>query len=355
MAFLKNKNFAKSTLAGNITNIATSVTVAAGEGALFPSTGDFRCVIWGAAYASPLADTTREIVTVTARTTDTLTIVRAAESTTNKAWSTSDNIALVITAGKINELEIGAFGANIASATTIDFSVATGNIVHVTGTTTTTGVTMTSGQTIMAIADAAWPLTYHVTNLKLEGEASYTCTAGDRLTFHYDGTTVYVFIKKVDGRSVVATSKIVQVVNTQTGAVATGTTDIPFDDTIPQNTEGDQYMSLAITPTSATNKLKIDVVFSYGYSGDGLNITVALFQDTTANALAAMANGPTNQNHMEYIAFSHYMTAGTTSATTFKVRAGDNGSSTLTFNGRASARYFGGVIASSITITEILV
>ncbi len=48
---------------------------------------------------------------------------------------------------------------------------------------------------------------------------------------------------------------VVQVVNTQDGAVATGTTVLPWDDTIPQNTEGDQYMSLSITPTNASNKL----------------------------------------------------------------------------------------------------
>ena len=34
-----------------------------------------------------------------------------------------------------------------------------------------------------------------------------------------------------------------------------------LDDTIPQKTEGDEYMTLAITPASATNKLLIEVVF----------------------------------------------------------------------------------------------
>jgi hypothetical protein len=43
-------------------------------------------------------------------------------------------------------------------------------------------------------------------------------------------------------------NRLLQVVNTTTGAVATGTTVMPFDDTIPQSGEGDQYMSLAITP-----------------------------------------------------------------------------------------------------------
>lgn len=102
---LKNKNFAKSTLASGITSGATSLTVATGEGVRFPATGSFRAVIWGASYSSPTNDTTREIVTVTGVAGDVLTIVRAAESTTAKAWSTSDQIAHVITGGKIDELE----------------------------------------------------------------------------------------------------------------------------------------------------------------------------------------------------------------------------------------------------------
>ena len=55
--------------------------------------------------------------------------------------------------------------------------------------------------------------------------------------------------------------KIIQVVNTQDGAVATSTITIPMDDTIPQNTEDDEYMTLTITPNSTSNKLLIEVVF----------------------------------------------------------------------------------------------
>jgi hypothetical protein len=147
--------------------------------------------------------------------------------------------------------------------------------------------------------------------------------------------------------------KLIQVVNTETGAVATGTTVIPFDDTIPQNTEGDQYMSLAITPTSATNILQIDVVVFISCLTGIRNLCAALFQDTTANALACgQAVVPTGGYTMN-ISFRHYMTAGTTSATTFKVRAGVDTSGTCTFNGSSGARKYGGVQASSITISEI--
>lgn len=147
--------------------------------------------------------------------------------------------------------------------------------------------------------------------------------------------------------------RAVQTVNSQTGAVATGTTLIPYDDTIPQNTEGDQYLSLAITPTNAASKLKIDVVLSVSTSAAARNIIAALFQDTTANALAAMTWTEASATFQHLIAFTHYMTAGTTSATTFKVRAGLDNAGTLTVNGSNSARKLGGVLASSITITEI--
>jgi hypothetical protein len=49
------------------------------------------------------------------------------------------------------------------------------------------------------------------------------------------------------------------------------------------------------------------------------------------------------------------MDAGTTSETTFKVRAGGEEAGTTTFNGVGGARKYGGVLASSITITEIAV
>jgi len=80
-------------------------------------------------------------------------------------------------------------GANIASAATVDFTAATGNTVNITGAVGTTAVTMNNGQLIWAVANGAWPLTYHATNLNLPGARDYTCAAGDRLLFHYDGTT----------------------------------------------------------------------------------------------------------------------------------------------------------------------
>ena len=146
---------------------------------------------------------------------------------------------------------------------------------------------------------------------------------------------------------------VIQLVNYSTGAVATGTTTIPSDDTIPQNTEGDQYMSLAITPKVSTNNLRIDVVLQLSHSAAGGRMVAALFQDSTANALAASTQGFVDANKPMMLSFTYFAAAGTTSSTTFKVRAGASVAGTTTFNGASGARLYGGVSSSSITITEI--
>jgi len=105
MSVLKNENFAFSLLAGSITDIETSITVTSGDGSLFPSSGYFMAAIWDGSTASPGLDSDRELVKATFVSGDIFTIDRAQEGTSAKAWSSSDNFACVLTAGKIDELE----------------------------------------------------------------------------------------------------------------------------------------------------------------------------------------------------------------------------------------------------------
>jgi len=149
-----------------------------------------------------------------------------------------------------------------------------------------------------------------------------------------------------------ANGKVRQTVYTQTGAVATGTGVIPSDNTIPQITEGTEYMTLAITPTSATSILKIEVA-AYGSFNNNRIMTVALFQDATADALAVVGHMTASTDAPGVVNLRHTMVAGTTSATTFRVRIGSDSSATFTFNGVSGSRRYGGVSASSITITEL--
>jgi hypothetical protein len=150
-----------------------------------------------------------------------------------------------------------------------------------------------------------------------------------------------------------ATTAIVQIVNTQTGAVATGTTVMPVDDTIPQNTEGNEYMTLAITPKHADNKLNIEVVAQFGHSVNTAITSGALFKDSVASAVAAAIGVNVGTNGISSpIVINYTVVAGSTSATTYKVRIGSSSAGTTTFNGDSGGRKFGGVMSSSITITE---
>ena len=163
----------------------------------------------------------------------------------------------------------------------------------------------------------------------------------------------------IGAAAAIATTKlgagaVVQVVNVMNGAVATGTTTIPHDDTIPQKTEGIEFMTLAITPTHASNKLVIQWTANIATNG-GMQLHTALFQDDTANALAVLLEYNSNTNAGLVMSGTHYMAAGTTSETTFKLRCGGHSANTMTFNGYSAARLYGGAMASSMTITEIKV
>lgn len=96
---LKVTNNAFGTLNAGINSSVTTLVLAAGQGALFPtlSAGDY--------FYATLIDTSNnlEIVKVTARSTDTMTIVRAQDNTTARAYSTNDRFELRPTAALFNE------------------------------------------------------------------------------------------------------------------------------------------------------------------------------------------------------------------------------------------------------------
>jgi hypothetical protein len=145
-----------------------------------------------------------------------------------------------------------------------------------------------------------------------------------------------------------------QIINFKTGAVATTSTTIPRDDTIPQNTEGAEFMSVIINPISNASVIEIDAQAMLSNSGTSITNTGALFQDSIANALIVAENFPYASQAGGMVKLNYRMTSGTTSAITFKFRAGPESATTLTFNGYASARKYGGVANSYITIKEYL-
>lgn len=146
--------------------------------------------------------------------------------------------------------------------------------------------------------------------------------------------------------------KVLQVVHTDESSLASGATIMPFDDTIPQNTEGEQFLSAIITPKSATSKLRIDVSMFLAHSA-ATWITAALFVGTTADAIAAASEYQDSAWTGGMISFSAAVSSASTAARTYTVRAGGNGAGTINMNGTSDLRRLAGVMASSIRITEI--
>lgn len=144
-------------------------------------------------------------------------------------------------------------------------------------------------------------------------------------------------------------NNFVQIKHISSGAVHTCTTVMPADDTKPKNTEGDEILTLAITPKSATNYLWIIFNTNEGFYVTTAGSSIALFQDSTADALAAISGWvyvPTT--------LIHKMTAGTTAETTFKIRVGPISAGTLYLNSQSgsSTRVYGGISATTLTIIE---
>lgn len=129
---------------------------------------------------------------------------------------------------------------------------------------------------------------------------------------------------------------------------------IPSDDTIPQKTEGTALSNLdvSITPTSATSKLEIEwIVFGSGYSAAD-QLTVALFVDQDADAIAVSSIAAYSQAFMEAVHGKAIISAASTSARTYKLRFGSSGGY-IWYNGNGTERKFGGITKSMLIVREI--
>lgn len=149
------------------------------------------------------------------------------------------------------------------------------------------------------------------------------------------------------------TGAVVQCVDgTVNSAHSTTTTTLPLDDTIPQNTEGAEICTVTITPKATTHKLRIEFMFMGQVAST--DAAWAIFQDSTANALAAgyLNRSSVSNSFAATTMGGHIMAAGTTSATTFKLRCGPGSGGTLGVNGGTNGRDFGGVSQCWIRVTE---
>ena len=179
-----------------------------------------------------------------------------------------------------------------------------------------------------------------------EAKGASTATAGQVLTATGLGTATFQAPATGGSGSIVKTASSIS------NSTATGTTLIPLDDTIPQITEGTEFITLSFTPTTIGNKIRVSANIFGAYSV-AAKVTTALFEGTTANALMAAASTVSASNDVMMQSLVWEGTVASLSTLTYRLRIGGSTAGTFTLNGSAGARLFGGVGYSNIIVTEI--
>ena len=139
MSTLLFANNAASALSGGITSTATTCVLASGTGALFPNPGAGQYFVM--TFTDAATGLFNEIVWVTARAGDTLTIQRGQESTSPLSWLAGDFARNQLTAGQMSALyQTGAYQGQqttgylqYVSTTQIAFVPKGGDIIIVDG------------------------------------------------------------------------------------------------------------------------------------------------------------------------------------------------------------------------------
>ncbi len=195
--------------------------------------------------------------------------------------------------------------------------------------------------------------TLGVENIKhLDGSALIAgdIKAGDMVVCIFDGTDYLLLFS--DGQR---KGEVIQEIITEDGIVATGSNPMFLDNSIPAITEGDEFMTVTITPTNANNLLIIDGMFLGASSGSQAFLIAALFQDAVSPAKKSFV-GPKDAgaDGSVQIPVFHRQVAGGVAAITIRLRAG-NIAGTTTFNGRAAGQLMGGSMGSFLRVREVKV
>lgn len=129
---------------------------------------------------------------------------------------------------------------------------------------------------------------------------------------------------------------------------------IPFDDTIPQSTEGVEILTVDLAASSATARVRVQ------FNGQAVNntndngMTVALFMDSESGARRASIIGvPALGITVQAFLFYEFV-PGDTAVHTYKIRMGTpNTTPTFRLNGSGGSRVYGGVSAATLIAEEV--
>lgn len=172
-------------------------------------------------------------------------------------------------------------------------------------------------------------------------------------TMPTDNGTNNKWTGRANGIAIVEPKLIQSVTTTYTAVVTASPNVIPYDDTIPQSSEGMTIMTRVITPRHIGNIIKVRV-WGHGGVAAGSVMSAALFLDAETDARAAVGVAVASVNTPLLFQFEYSMTAASVSGHTFAVNLGSSSAGAVTFGGVSAGRKFGGITIGGITVEEYL-
>jgi len=161
----------------------------------------------------------------------------------------------------------------------------------------------------------------------------------------------------INSPAITKAGKIIQQVRATTSNLVTASTAIPLDNTIPQQTEGDEVLTVTITPIRADSILLIEYYAFAVCNASGSNnyFNAAIFRDATLNAVAGQRIGGAQPwDDATTISIIAIDSSAAIAATTYKTRLGPIlGGRFIDVNGLAPNTDYGGAQISYMTVTEI--
>jgi hypothetical protein len=241
--------------------------------------------------------------------------------------------------------------ATVASAATADIGAANSLYVQITG---TTGITSFganyNGPRFLRFA-AALTLTHNATTLILPGAANITTAAGDTCIALpiSGGWYVAQYVRASDPM----TGRVIARAYAEYTTNAALTTAIPIDNTVPQNTEGTQIISVSFTPKTVTNRIRLRFQGEFGANATPCSVVAAVFSSASAGALRSVLITSPTADYATPIALEYEYVPGVTTALTFSVRVGPTTGFTMRMNGTTAGGFMGGTMGATLVIEEI--
>lgn len=177
------------------------------------------------------------------------------------------------------------------------------------------------------------------TNLGAAAQSDYTTLAADvaNIDGELDGIggslgamAAKANVSKEDLKSGDFAAVVLQEVRaTSTTKTAVGAGAFPVDTSVPQNTEGTEVLSVAITPIDAESTLRVSCQINFENGTTTQETLIGIFHSDSASAIQIAGAGQTNNGFLYTIKAEAQYAPGDTDAVTFSVRVSTTNAGTL--------------------------